>query len=145
MQQMVSGSPRLCEASRPQLSRTVLQGRASRGTGSSLTTWSWCQTANGRLCACTCKRTLHAASLRTEGGGGQIDIDAPIPTHMTQIPLLIQRDQPGIWVNPRLRGRVRWARWETPHEEGHSHRSVALRGRSLVECGRSASVTSRPS
>jgi hypothetical protein len=85
-------------------------GQPSRGTGSSLTTWSWCQTANWRLCASTWKRTLHPASLRTEVVGGQIDIDAAIPTHMSQIHLLIQRGQPGIRVNPRLRGLVRWAR-----------------------------------
>ena len=40
--------------------------------------------------------------LRTEVVGGQIEIDAAIPTHMTQIHLLIQRDQPGIQVNPRM-------------------------------------------
>ena len=42
--------------------------------------------------------------LGTEGVGGQIDIDAAIPTHMTQIHLLIQRDQPGMRVNPLWQG-----------------------------------------
>jgi len=40
--------------------------------------------------------------LRTEVVGGQIDIDAAIPTHMTQIHLLIQRDQPSVRVNPQM-------------------------------------------
>src|SRR6266446_9871985 len=45
-----------------------------------------------------------SSHVRTEVVGGQIDIDAAIPTHMTQIHLLIQRDQPGIRVNPLWEG-----------------------------------------
>jgi hypothetical protein len=44
----------------------------------------------------------RSSHLRTEVVGGQIDIDAAIPTHMTQLHLLIQRDQPGIRVNPQM-------------------------------------------
>jgi hypothetical protein len=42
--------------------------------------------------------------LGTEVGGGQIDIDAAIPTHMPQRQLLIQRDQPGMRVHPLWEG-----------------------------------------
>jgi len=37
--------------------------------------------------------------LRTDVRGDQIDIDTAIVTHMTQIPLLIQTSQPGMWVD----------------------------------------------
>jgi len=45
-----------------------------------------------------------SGQLRTEVVGGQIDIDPRISTHMTQIHLLIQRDQPGIRVNALWEG-----------------------------------------
>jgi hypothetical protein len=57
---------------------------------------------NGKLATVRLHLEEDAPSghLRTEGVGGQIEIDAAIPTHMTQIHLLIQRAQPGIRVNP---------------------------------------------
>jgi hypothetical protein len=42
--------------------------------------------------------------LRTNVGGGQIDIDTAIATHMAQIHLPIQWSQPGIRVNPLWQG-----------------------------------------
>jgi hypothetical protein len=46
-----------------------------------------------------------SGQLRTDVVGYQIDIDAAISTHMAQIHLLIQWNQPGIRVNPL------WKRW----------------------------------
>src|SRR6266446_104671 len=61
---------------------------------------------HGKLAALRFHLEEDAASghLRTKVVGGQIDIDAAIPTHMTQIHLLIQRGQPGIRINPLWEG-----------------------------------------
>jgi hypothetical protein len=157
MQQMVSGSPRLCPAHRQQVSRTCsheskrLRKLADEGrnqapspqrggcrTLSSPTGRSTSRSSqrllqdglqivvqdhlladqafdgkqldhlvlvpNGKLATVRLHLEEDAPSghLRTEGVGGQIDIDAAIATHMTQIYLLIQCCKPGVWVNPRM-------------------------------------------
>jgi hypothetical protein len=45
-----------------------------------------------------------------------------IPTHMAQIPLLIQGRQPGNRAQPVLGARVTWATSEMPHKEEHCHK-----------------------
>jgi hypothetical protein len=81
-------------------------GRPDRGTGSSLTIWSWDQTANWRCSALTCNRTVRPASLRTNVIRCQVNVHAAISAHMTQIALLISGGKPGIGVHSF------WESWE---------------------------------